>query len=54
MTTEIVLIALSLVTLGAALFVALSSKKQTDDRKRDPNAPKSTLAEDAPNTPRSR
>ena len=50
MTIEIFLAILAVVTLAAGIFFALSSKKQTDDRRRNPHAEKSTLAEDAPNT----
>jgi hypothetical protein len=41
---------LALVTLLIATVAALISKKSTEERRKDPNAPKSTLAEDAPNT----
>lgn len=36
-------------TLGAVIVFALVSKKKTEARMEDDSAPKSTLAEDAPN-----
>ncbi|GAA4224546.1 hypothetical protein GGQ68_001969 [Sagittula marina] len=47
--TEIVVI-LFLVTLGAVLVFALVSKKKIEDRRHDPAATKSTLAEDKSST----
>lgn len=44
------IVTLSIVTLLAVLVLALVSKRRTEQRRHDPNAPKSTLAEDAPNT----
>ena len=41
---------LALVTLLLVAFYALYSKAKTEKRRRDPNAPKSTLAVDAPST----
>ena len=41
---------LALVTLLAVAIFALWDKRKTDQRRRDPEAPKSTLADDAPNT----
>lgn len=49
MTLSTFLPLLTLVTLGAIAVVALGSKYATEKRKEDPEAPKSTLAEDAPN-----
>jgi hypothetical protein len=40
---------LALITLLAVTLFALFSKKKTEDKRHDPQAPKSTLAEDAPN-----
>lgn len=39
---------LALVTLLGVLVLAMRSQKEVIDRMRDPNAPKSTLAADAP------
>ncbi|MBZ4689091.1 hypothetical protein FAZ78_21655 [Cereibacter changlensis] len=39
---------LSLVTLLAVLAFALISKGKVEERRHDPNAPKSTLAKDGP------
>ncbi|MEX5726937.1 flagellar basal body-associated protein FliL [Rhodovulum iodosum] len=41
---------LGLMTIGAVLAFAWSSKKKTEKRMHDPNAPKSTLAADGPDT----
>jgi hypothetical protein len=41
--------ALAFATLGIVLVLAIISKRKTDARRDDPNAPKSTLASDAPN-----
>ncbi len=45
---------LALVTLGIVIVLALVSKRRTDARHDDPNAPKSTLASDTPDTTRDR
>lgn len=37
-------------TLGIGLYIAHRIKRATDLRRDNPDAPKSTLAEDAPNT----
>ncbi len=52
METSGLIVTLSIVTLLAVLAIAWISKRRTDKRKHDPQAPKSTLAEDAPNTRR--
>jgi hypothetical protein len=39
---------LALITLLAVAVFALMSKSRVEKRRRDPDAPKSTLAEDAP------
>ncbi len=41
---------LALITLLAVTLFALFDKKKTEERRQDPNAPKSTLAEDTANT----
>ena len=41
---------LALVTLLAVAIFALWDKNKTERRKQDPNAPKSTLAKDTPDT----
>jgi hypothetical protein len=41
---------LSMITLLAVAVFALVSKSRTERRRHDPDAPKSTLAPDAPNT----
>lgn len=46
---DIVIVVLALFTLAAVIFFALSSKAAAETRRRDPDAPKSTLATDAPN-----
>ncbi len=38
--------ALAFFTLGVVVILAIVSKQKTDARKKDPNAPKSTLAKD--------
>jgi hypothetical protein len=40
---------LALITLLAVAVFALVSKSRVEKRRHDPNAPKSTLAKDAPN-----
>lgn len=49
MTTEVFIPLLALFSLGAFLVFAVVGKRKTEQRRNDPNAPKSTLAEDAPN-----
>ena len=44
---------LALFTLLAVLVMAMRSQQKVLERKRDPNAPKSTLAADGPNHTRS-
>ncbi len=39
---------LALITLLAVLVFALVNKRKTEERRMDPNAPRSTLAADAP------
>lgn len=39
---------LTLITLLAVVLFALLSKKKTEGRRHDPNAPKSSLAPDSP------
>jgi hypothetical protein len=41
---------LALLTLLAVAVFALMSKKRVEERRHDPSAPKSTLAEDGPDT----
>ncbi len=48
MDIDILIIFLALFTLLAVLVFALVSKRRTEKRMRDENAPKSTLAKDAP------
>lgn len=48
MDNSILIGALMVITLGAVIVFALVSKKKVDDRRDDPDAPKSTLASDAP------
>ncbi len=48
MSIDILIIFLALFTLLAVLVFALVSKRRTEKRMRDENAPKSTLAKDAP------
>lgn len=50
MDIDVLLVVLSLGTLLIVIAFALWSKKRTEDRRRDPDAPKSTLAKDAPST----
>lgn len=40
---------LSILTIGAVIGIGAWSKRQTEQRKNDPNAPKSSLAADGPN-----
>ena len=48
MDTSIFLPVLTFGTMFAVIVFALVSKERTERRRKDPNAPKSTLAEDAP------
>ena len=48
MSFDFLLAALSLVTLSGAVVFALWSKKRTEKKLNDPNAPKSSLAKDGP------
>lgn len=50
MGSEILIAVLALVTFGIVMLVAMRSKAKTEERRKDPDAPKSTLAADAPNT----
>jgi len=44
------IVILALMTLGGVSVYALIEKNRTEKRKADPDAPKSTLAADAPST----
>lgn len=46
----VLLPALALITLTSVCVIALWSKRVTEARKNDPNAPKSALAADGPDT----
>jgi hypothetical protein len=48
MTTWIFLAGLFLITMGAFLTAAVISKRRTEERLADPDAPKSALAKDGP------
>ncbi|TCP43208.1 hypothetical protein [Rhodovulum marinum] len=50
MTATDLIVILALGTLGAGAIYALVDKRRTEARKADPDAPKSTLAADAPST----
>lgn len=50
MTATNLIVILALGTLCAGAIYALREKWKTEERKNDPNAPKSTLAADAPST----
>ncbi|MGC9420217.1 MAG: hypothetical protein ACP5EN_14745 [Rhodovulum sp.] len=50
MTATNLIVILALGTLGAAAIYALFDKRRTEERKADPDAPKNTLAVDAPST----
>jgi hypothetical protein len=50
MTAEFLVPLLALMTILAAIVFALVSKHRTEQRLEDPNAPKSRLAQDAPNS----
>lgn len=50
MTAEFFVPLLALITILAFIIFALVSKKRTDEKLHDPNASKSRLAEDAPNS----
>ncbi len=47
MDATYIIVLLALFTFLAFIIFALVSKKKTEDRKNDPNAPKSSLASDA-------
>jgi H+/Cl- antiporter ClcA len=49
MDIEFFLPLLAMITLLAVIVFALVSKQKTEERRHDPNAVKSRLAEDAPN-----
>jgi hypothetical protein len=49
MDTSLFLPILTFGTMFAVIVFALVSKERTERRRKDPNAPKSSLAEDAPN-----
>ncbi|MGR3513508.1 MAG: hypothetical protein ACU0GG_12170 [Paracoccaceae bacterium] len=46
MTTNTLLIVLPLLTFAAVLIFAYLSKRRTEQRMKDPDAPKSSLAKD--------
>lgn len=48
MTVSTFVPVLAMLTLLAVVLFALRSKKEVEDRRADPEAPKSTLATDAP------
>ncbi|WP_308916337.1 hypothetical protein [Jannaschia sp. LMIT008] len=48
MTFEIFLAGLAGMTFIAVMIFLITSKKKTEDRKDDPDAPKSSLAKDGP------
>ncbi len=48
MDTTFFLPLLTMITLLAVVIFALVSKHRTEQRRHDPNAPKSTLAKDGP------
>lgn len=50
MDITFLLVILALATLGAVTIFALVSKSRTEKRMKDDDAPKSRLAEDAPNS----
>jgi hypothetical protein len=50
MDASTLIVTLALVTLIAVVIFAMRSQQQTLRRKADPDAPKSTLASDAPGT----
>ncbi len=50
MTAEFIVPLLALMTMLAFIVFALVSKHRTEEKLDDPNAPKSRLAKDAPNS----
>lgn len=50
MTIEVLLAVLAFGTMSAVIAFALWSKARTERRRDNPDAPKSTLAADAPNS----
>lgn len=50
MDLDVLLVTLSLGTLLVVIVFALVSKRATERRRDDPDAPKSTLAKDAPSS----
>lgn len=48
MDASTLVVTLALVTLGAVALFAIVNKRAVERRKADPDAPKSTLATDAP------
>ena len=46
MTTNTLLVVLPFLTFGAVLVFAYISKRRTEERMEDPDAPKSSLAKD--------
>ncbi|MCR9109787.1 hypothetical protein [Marivita sp. XM-24bin2] len=50
MTAEFIVPLLALMTMLTFIVFALVSKQRTEEERADPNAPKSRLAEDAPNS----
>jgi len=54
MTVSTLIPTLALITLLAVVVFALVSKARVEQRRKDPDAPKSTLAEDEANTFRER
>ena len=50
MDVTLLIAALAIATLVAVMIFAIVSKQRTEARKRDENAPKSTLAADGPDT----
>ena len=52
METDVLLVVLSLGTMLIVIGLALWSKRATENRRKDPDAPKSTLAEDGPESRR--
>ena len=50
MSIETLLMILALGTIAAVALFALASRRRVKERREDPEAPKSTLAADAPDT----
>ncbi|WP_439523619.1 hypothetical protein [Marivita sp.] len=50
MTAEFIVPLLALMTMLTFIVFALVSKHRTEEQRNDPSAPKSRLAEDAPNS----